>query len=364
MNNRILILEDEPLFVSDLVEILESEGYSVRTASDSDSALKMLETFFPDIAICDINLGDGPSGIDFAEKAKQLQPKIKIIYVTAYSNQEIVNKAIDTNPVNYILKPWNIAQIKAALTIAFRSIQEEVEIEGKNTMLEKAFDELNVMNQELNDKFKSLELATEIALHDLRSPLKYMEKITRKGAELNDPDQMSENLQVIHEASTNILNFTNDTLNWMISNNKTIDIEKQSININSLLNRIINTYQPILEENGNKLILEIDEKIAIHTNEMLLNIILRNILDNANKYTLDGTITISVTDNKNSVVIAMIDTGSGFEITNNKQSGEIKKSTRLGLKIIEDLCNRLSFSYSIDSQIGQGTSVKISLQKN
>ena len=126
-NNKILILEDEILVALDLQELLEAAGYQTRVAHQHSDALAILEKFSPELAICDINLGKGASGIDFATDAKQLLPKLEIIYVTAFSTLDIVQAAEDTNPFNYIVKPWNEEQIKVTVKIAFNYLNRKIQ---------------------------------------------------------------------------------------------------------------------------------------------------------------------------------------------------------------------------------------------
>lgn len=132
-NNKILILEDEILVALDLQELLEAAGYQTRVAHQHSDALAILEKFSPELAICDINLGKGASGIDFATDAKQLLPKLEIIYVTAFSTLDIVQAAEDTNPFNYIVKPWNEEQIKVSVNMAFKYLLEKMK---KNSLMD------------------------------------------------------------------------------------------------------------------------------------------------------------------------------------------------------------------------------------
>jgi DNA-binding NarL/FixJ family response regulator len=126
-NNKILILEDEILVALDLQELLEAAGYQTKVAHKYSDALALLDKFSPELAICDINLGKGASGIDFATDAKQLLPKLEIIYVTAFSTSDMVEAAEDTNPFNYIVKPWNEEQIKVTVKIAFNYLNRKIQ---------------------------------------------------------------------------------------------------------------------------------------------------------------------------------------------------------------------------------------------
>lgn len=116
---RVLILEDEIVVALDIKEILESLGYHCLVFHAYDSALESLVNFQPHLIICDINIGDGPSGIDFVKQAQNSLPGLAVIYLTAFSDREMVELAGKTQPVNYILKPWSDHQIRVSVEMAF-----------------------------------------------------------------------------------------------------------------------------------------------------------------------------------------------------------------------------------------------------
>jgi DNA-binding NarL/FixJ family response regulator len=125
--NKILILEDEIIIGLDLKEILEAEGYEVVLVHSYEDANKQVKTLKPQLMICDINLGSKLTGIDFAKEAKLHLPFLEIIYVTAFTNQTVIEQAQETEPLNYIVKPWNEEQIKVTISIAFKYIREKAE---------------------------------------------------------------------------------------------------------------------------------------------------------------------------------------------------------------------------------------------
>lgn len=81
---RLLVVEDEHLVSSLLKEILESAGFEVAIAPDAVSALTVAKKFDPDIAILDINLGEGPSGVELAFVLDKLQPGIALLILTKH----------------------------------------------------------------------------------------------------------------------------------------------------------------------------------------------------------------------------------------------------------------------------------------
>ena len=125
MENRILIIEDEVIVAIDLLELLEHEGYKVMVAHNYKEAIKAIKSFNPHLAICDINLGSRESGIDWAREANMMNSRLEIIYVTAFSDQDLVDEAHSTEPFNFIVKPWNEQQIIVTVKMAFKYILDQ-----------------------------------------------------------------------------------------------------------------------------------------------------------------------------------------------------------------------------------------------
>ena len=155
-NNRILILEDDQIVAVDLQELLITAGYETIIAHTYTDALIKSKTFKPNLAICDINLGDGLTGIDFVKDVYIILPKLEIIYVTAFSNKQIIEDAELTNPLNYIVKPWNEEQIKVTVKMAFTYIEKKHQ---NNTILQ----DLSMSEYKIIDLISKQKKSKEIA---------------------------------------------------------------------------------------------------------------------------------------------------------------------------------------------------------
>ena len=122
---RILILEDDIIVGVDLQEVLIENGYNTCLVHNYEQALAEAKKFKPHLAICDINLGKGLTGIDFVKDVYIILPKLEIIYVTAFSNKQMMDEVATTNSLNYIVKPWNEEQIKVSVKMAFNYIEKK-----------------------------------------------------------------------------------------------------------------------------------------------------------------------------------------------------------------------------------------------
>ncbi len=135
MNNpSILIVEDDLLISEHLKTMLALEGISnVEIATNYTDAISFATRNYPDLVLLDVNLSNGKTGIDVAEKINQRG--IGFVFITAQSEQPVVNKILNTKPLGYILKPFTEVQVITVVKIALQQIvQNTVELfDGKTS---------------------------------------------------------------------------------------------------------------------------------------------------------------------------------------------------------------------------------------
>lgn len=127
-NKKILIVEDEQIIAENLRLILNEYGYNfIDVAVDDSEAKQLFQNTLYDLVLMDINLGENKT-IDGIDLIKQLKTKYSFLfmYVTANADRMTVEKAKNTNPTGYIVKPFNNASIYANVEIALNSIKKEV----------------------------------------------------------------------------------------------------------------------------------------------------------------------------------------------------------------------------------------------
>ena len=104
---RILIVEDEPLIAEDLQATLEDLGYAVcGRVHRSRDALTAIVAERPDLVLLDIQLGDGPDGVELAETLSA-RARIPFIYVTSHSDKGTLDRVKRTCPAGFIIKPFD-----------------------------------------------------------------------------------------------------------------------------------------------------------------------------------------------------------------------------------------------------------------
>ena len=123
MKAKILVVEDEILVGLDLESSLTKLGYLVvGIAINNDEALSLVKKIEPDIILMDINLeGSKKDGISTVEDIQKIK-NIPIIYLTAHFDEKTVSRAIKTNPISYLLKPFNVEELKSTIMLTIHKI--------------------------------------------------------------------------------------------------------------------------------------------------------------------------------------------------------------------------------------------------
>ena len=117
---KLLIVEDEGVVAWHIQEALENLGHTVvASVASGNKAIEIAAETQPDLVLMDIRLkGD----IDGIEAAREIKARFHtpIIYLTAYSDDHTLERALTTNPSGYLIKPFQEKELRTTLEIALR----------------------------------------------------------------------------------------------------------------------------------------------------------------------------------------------------------------------------------------------------
>ena len=115
---QVLVVEDEAIVAMDIQSKLEDLGYSVIALIRSgEEAVQTACQMRPDLILMDINLQGDMDGISAAACIQERNP-IPVIYMTAHGDQETLRRAKITEPLGYIIKPFDEQDLRAAIEVA------------------------------------------------------------------------------------------------------------------------------------------------------------------------------------------------------------------------------------------------------
>lgn len=124
---RVLIVEDEAIVALDIKSALKKLGHDVvKNVSNYDDALMAVNEHDIDIILMDVDLKNSKDGIETAKAIKTIKD-IPLIYLTAFSDEETISRAVETNPVGYLNKPFRREELKSNILLAFYKINRSEE---------------------------------------------------------------------------------------------------------------------------------------------------------------------------------------------------------------------------------------------
>jgi len=134
--DRILIVDDEKGMRDLLSIMLRNDGYRVDAAESATRARDLIAKSSYDLVISDIAMPDG-SGVDVLRAAKEIQPDTIVVLITAYASTESAIEALKLGAYDYIIKPFDVEEMR----IVLKNALERRQLERENTLLKRELKE-------------------------------------------------------------------------------------------------------------------------------------------------------------------------------------------------------------------------------
>ena len=145
-NAQILVVEDENIVALEIQSRLEGLGYVVLAiASSGEEAIQKAEETNPDLVLMDIKLKGDMDGIEAAEEIRT-RFNLPVVYLTAYAEENTLQRAKITAPYGYILKPFEERELHANIEIAIYKHQMEQKVKELILELQDALTKVKILN--------------------------------------------------------------------------------------------------------------------------------------------------------------------------------------------------------------------------
>ncbi|WP_051444962.1 response regulator [Desulfocurvus vexinensis] len=153
--NRILVVDDEAIIITQLEDMLAALGYEVvgKTSSGAD-AVRLVRELAPDLVLMDIVMPGAMDGITACATIQE-QLDTPVILLTAYGDDSHIAQAKAVRPYGYILKPSQNDQIKAAIEIALEKKAVERDMAGVMAGLRSQAVDRELQLKEIHHRIKS-----------------------------------------------------------------------------------------------------------------------------------------------------------------------------------------------------------------
>lgn len=290
---------------------------------------------------------------------KEAQQKIEKL------NQELEHKVSQRtqeleNVVNQLLSTNKTLNVKIEEEQKMKALLQNRELE-----LAQALNKEKVLN-DMKSRFVSL------ASHEFRTPLtaiKSSASIIEKYIHEEDQEKRTKHLGKIKRSVVELTGILNDFLSLNKLDEGKVSINKDSISIDAILLTIQEDLSNILKKNQKFIYHKYGDKRNVYTDSKYLNIILKNLIRNAIKYS-EKPIEIRVFYKTHSVTVEIEDRGIGipkvdqehlFQRFFRAQNAVNIQGTGIGLNIVKEYVDLLNFSIDYKSELNEGTTFSVTI---
>ncbi len=302
---KILVVDDVISNVLLLKVLLKNEKYQVVTGMNGTEALEMVEKEKPDLILLDVMMPD-MDGFNVAEKLRsdEKYKDIPIIFLTALNSSTDVVKGFKSGGNDFVSKPFNRDELMARIK------HQIYLIAAKQLILQKT--------EELRNTVTNRDKLYSVIADDLRGPIGSIKVMTNMLMN-NLPDekigeQMFEMLSLTNYTTEEVFILLDNLLKWTKSQLGRMKVAHQDFNIMEVVHDGIDVSKPIGDLKNITISLGPEKDITVHADADMIKTIIRNLLNNAIKFSNDHSdIKIWVDEKDGFAVVNIEDKGRGIK---------------------------------------------------
>lgn len=354
-DSTIMIVDDIPENLQVLGSIFAAKKANLIVAQDGETAISNAKEEIPDIILLDIAM-PGTNGFDVcrALKADPTTRDIPIIFVTAKTSTEDLQKGFEMGAVDYVTKPFNPSEL-------IMRVSNHLELSKSKKALEKLLDDKN--------KFISL------VAHDIKSPLsgvKALMGILVDEFDTMDEDEKKEIVVSLYESIINQYSFVDDLLKWGQLQLNHVKLHKEIVTPEHIISSIISVLKLNAMNKSVSLSSDIRTDKKIFADATHVENAISNLVSNAIKFSpKESSITFGVDYSDEMIVISVKDNGVGMSdsdkdklfkknVIHTTPGTNDEKGTGLGLLLTKEMVEKNGGQIWFESELGIGTTFFVS----
>ncbi len=355
----ILIVDDNSQNLQVIGEILKSR-FRIAMARSGKQTLSLLEDIRPDLILLDVMMPE----MDGYELCAQIKTKkelreIPVIFVTARREVDNLVKGFQVGGVDYITKPVDKLELLSR-------VNNHIDLYKAKEVIRRQSADLARLNS-VKDRLFS------IVSHDLRGPVAnlkmFVSAIASGTMDIDDP----EIFETFSSTLDDTYNLIDNLLIWSRQQQDKIELMRNKLNLFYLVKENMSLYSSAAKNKGVKIINDLDENLEIMADENMIKTVIRNLLNNAVKFTSKGdTITAGYLREKNALTVYIEDTGIGMpaeaaatlfddEARLITEGTNREKGSGLGLSICKTFVEEHGGRIWVESEEGKGSRFSFTL---
>ena len=304
----LLVVDDDATNRDVLSRRLKQQGHSVKTASNGREALQLLREDAFDLVLLDIMMPDmdGYEVLGHIKADARLQ-HIPVIMISALNEVQSVVRCIEAGAEDYLAKPFTPTLLKARIGACL----EKKRGRDRETVL---FEQLEKNYKRPQEVEKLRDDMRNMIVHDLRTPLTAVivgVEMLKKDAALNETQR--EMMAIALGGGKTLLGMINDLLDVEKMESGSTQLQRVELSTGALVAGAVEQVAPLAQDGQTALVTEIPSGLPpFPGDENLLSRTLVNLIANAIKFTPGGTVTVTASQDRESIRFAIRDTGEGI----------------------------------------------------
>lgn len=370
---KVLFIDDEPASLLAFKSVFR-DFYQVFTASSAEEGYKIMKTNEIHIVISDQRM-PGVTGVDFLQRIRIEYPDTVRMLVTGYSDIDAVIRSINGSMISYYFsKPYSETAMKAILDSAIDKIKLLKENQLLLEQLQNMVQELTVAHEKAKESSRLKSSLLSNLNHEFRTPMNSILGFSQILKETLPSHEFREQANYIYVSGNRLLK----TLNGIVvlaqfeADDTLPDVEV--VDLGDLAGQILEEYRDSANRKKITLTGYISDKVCARFNKAFANLIISNLVDNALKFTAQGSVEVyveeEIVDRRSYGLVRVTDTGIGIpEAQQGKVFEEFYQVSAgygrsfeglgIGLALCKKILDKLDGTISMHPLIGGGTEFRV-----
>jgi len=392
-NANILIVDDQEANIAVLTGFLEMQGFkNLKSTTDPRDITDLLINFNPDIILLDLSM-PYMTGFEVMELLKSYIPKdtyLPILVLTADITSQSKQKALAVGANDFLTKPFDLIEVGLRIKNLLFTGYIQQQLKNQNQILEdkvreRTF-ELEKKNHELMVALKKTETSDRLKTafiqnisHEIRTPLNGIMGFGSLLAEMDNTDEERQSyVDVLQTSSDRLMNTVTDYMDISLIMSDNMEVHHQSFDVIKQLHEIKDKYQKFCYLKQITFRLYVPENLEVfklNSDQELFQKIFSHLLNNALKFTREGTITFGFTVQSNKVEFFVKDTGIGIDkkaqklifesfMQENVSNTREHEGSGLGLTIANKMIELTGGTIRLQSVKGEGSIFSFNIPNN